>query len=408
MASDPIKIECSEQPIDFCFHPTKPHILVAGLIDGTVEVHDVSSCLPSIKVASTSTRCDSDSENEEDTILSSTPVHFQPSANKDGEVKLASCRGVVWADDCIYTAGSEGDIVCLDGIAEFSSEPLPILWRSSDSSISGHAPIHTFVSFVRDGRTFLATGDEAGWVKIWDPRAYQEPVRKWRSHDDYISGITTAQDGNVVISSSADCTISVCDLRLNEKPKRSDDQEDELLSIQVMKNGRKIVCGTGEGVLAVWSWGTYGDVSDRFPGHPESIDALLKVDEEVLLTGSSDGLLRVVQVQPDKFLGVLGDHDGFPIEQLKFNADRSFVGSTSHDQYIRLFDASILKDEYNGDVEEVDMDAEEAARKHDSELKDCSDDEWDDMDEDSDEEEEDSKPKAKNLKTDNERFFEDL
>jgi hypothetical protein len=39
-----------------------------------------------------------------------------------------------------------------------------------------------------------------------------------------------------------------------------------------------------------------------FPGHPTSIDALLK-DENTLLTGSSDGIIRAVMIHPD----VLGD-----------------------------------------------------------------------------------------------------
>ena len=33
-----------------------------------------------------------------------------------------------------------------------------------------------------------------------------------------------------------------------------------------------------------------------------------------MVTGSSDGLVRVVSIQPNKVLGVLGDHDDFPVE----------------------------------------------------------------------------------------------
>ena len=52
----------------------------------------------------------------------------------------------------------------------------------------------------------------------------------------------------------------------------------------------------------------------RYPGHPESVDCMLKIDESTLLTGSSDGLIRVVSIQPNKILGVVGDHDDFPVE----------------------------------------------------------------------------------------------
>ena len=74
----------------------------------------------------------------------------------------------------------------------------------------------------------------------------------------------------------------------------SEQIEDELLSLVVMKRGRKVVCGSQEGVLDIFSWDEFGDVSDRFPGHPNSVDALLKIDEDTIVTGSSDGLIRCV------------------------------------------------------------------------------------------------------------------
>lgn len=286
----------------------------------------------------------------------------------------------------------------------------------------------------------LATGDERGGVKIWDCRTMGnnvKPVYSWKLHEDYVSGIETSDDGNTLLVSSADCTLSVYDLRMmGEDPskatRRSDDQEDELLSLQVMKNGRKVVCGTGEGVLSIFSWGTWGDLSDRFPGHPQSIDGLLKVDEDTLLTGSSDGLIRVVQIQPDKLLGVLGDHEGFPIEKLAFNSNHSFVGSLTHDNLIRIWDARILQDDEedeNGDEEgsrgmNVDATAMALAQSKTDQV-----DDWEDMDEDSDEELKDAgdsddsdddsdngggKKLSKNdkrkqkFKSDNEKFFEDL
>ena len=41
--------------------------------------------------------------------------------------------------------------------------------------------------------------------------------------------------------------------------------------------GRKVVVGSQGGVLLLYSWGCWADCSDRAPGHPQSVDALLKV-----------------------------------------------------------------------------------------------------------------------------------
>lgn len=44
------------------------------------------------------------------------------------------------------------------------------------------------------------------------------------------------------------------------------DADDELLSVVVAKGGRKLVVGSGAGVLNLFSWGHFEDCSDRFPG----------------------------------------------------------------------------------------------------------------------------------------------
>ena len=53
-----------------------------------------------------------------------------------------------------------------------------------------------------------------------------------------------------------------------------------------------MVCGGGDGTLSIYSWGRWGDISDRFPGHPTSIDAVCKVSENILVTGDADGKIR--------------------------------------------------------------------------------------------------------------------
>ena len=45
-------------------------------------------------------------------------------------------------------------------------------------------------------------------------------------------------------------------------------------------------------------------------GHPSSVDAILKYDEDSVLTGCSDGLIRILSLQPNKMLGIIGEHAG--------------------------------------------------------------------------------------------------
>lgn len=305
-------------------------------------------------------------------------------------------------------------------------------------------------------------------------------IQSWKVNKDYISDFTCAPDGSILFATSGDGTLSVFNIsyvatqqrrsssknnnnrnRCNivntfdndeddESSKKntttstwdtmgyskSDNIEDELLSCVLLKKSKKLCVGTQDGTLCLYTYGKWADMSDRFPGHPQSIDAILKIDEDTILTGSSDGLIRAVQLLPNSLLGVLGghDHDGFPVEGLGWSAYRRLVGSISHDEYIRLWDASLLND----DDDDVDIDIndgnnvqeEKESTKTKAAAGDDSDD-WDDMDEDdnsyddddnnnndSDDDDDDNsndgtgsdKPKKREkiFKTDNESFFSDL
>lgn len=120
----------------------------------------------------------------------------------------------------------------------------------------------------------------------------------------------------------------------------------------VVKHGKKVVCGSQGGVLSLYSWGYWNDCSDRFPGHPESIDAIVKFDEDTVITGSSDGALRVLSVLPNKLLGVVGEHADMPLERLALSGDHRVLASTSHDNAVKLWDLSCLHDDSGDEAEE--------------------------------------------------------
>jgi len=196
------------------------------------------------------------------------------------------------------------------------------------------------------GGACLAVGDDDGRVRLWDARLRgdRRPPVESQPHEDYVSDI--AVEGTTLLTTGADGRLAALDARSNLKPLGvSEPQDDELLAVAVLKGGRKVICGTATGPLVVYNWGRWGDSKDRLLGHPESVDALLRFDDDTLVTGSSDGRVRVCRVMPGlDVLGVLGEHDGFPVEALAFNADRSSVLSLSHDSVVRVFDASGLEE----------------------------------------------------------------
>ncbi|KAJ4806815.1 WD repeat-containing protein 55 [Rhynchospora pubera] len=189
--------------------------------------------------------------------------------------------------------------------------------------------------------TMIASGDDEGCIKVWDTRQHA-CCNSFDAHEDYVSDLTYVPDIVQILGTSGDGTLSVCSIKKNKVQSQSEFSEDELLSLAVMKNGKKVICGTQTGALLLYSWGHFKDCSDRFLGHPMSVDTVLKLDEDRLISGSYDGVIRLVGILPNKIIQPLAEHSEFPIERLAFSSDRQFIGSISHDQMLKLWDLEEL------------------------------------------------------------------
>lgn len=55
-----------------------------------------------------------------------------------------------------------------------------------------------------------------------------------------------------------------------------------------------MLTGTSEGFIALWSWGDWGDYTDRFVGHSQPVNSIISLNEDTILTGCDDGFLRYV------------------------------------------------------------------------------------------------------------------
>lgn len=198
------------------------------------------------------------------------------------------------------------------------------------------------VNVVRTFReTEVVTGDDDGGVRVWDVRQ-QMPAASFAEQGDLITDLRFCDHASPsLLATSADGTFACYDLRKGRLGALSDNLEDELLSVALVKAGRKVVCGSQGGVLNTFSYGDFGDISDRYPGHPGSVDALEVLDEHTLLSACSDGYVRAVSVQPWGLVGVVADHGGQPLECIRLNADRTKLATCAHDNVVRLWDVDV-------------------------------------------------------------------
>ncbi|KAL9234132.1 hypothetical protein vseg_009036 [Gypsophila vaccaria] len=201
------------------------------------------------------------------------------------------------------------------------------------------APINRIINVTE---ATIASGDDAGCVKVWDTRQ-QSCCNTFQVHEEYISDLTFAYDSSRLLATSGDGTMSVCSLRSNKVQAQSEFCEDEPLSVVIMKNGRKVIVGTQTGTLLLYSWGFFKDCSDRFVDLcPNPVDALLKLDEDRVVTGSYNGLISLVGILPNRIIQPIAEHSDYPVERLALSHDKKYVGSISHDQMLKLWDMDEL------------------------------------------------------------------
>ncbi|GMH23996.1 hypothetical protein Nepgr_025839 [Nepenthes gracilis] len=201
------------------------------------------------------------------------------------------------------------------------------------------APINRIICLTE---STIGSGDDDGFIKVWDTRQ-RSCCNSFDAHEEYISDMTFVSDSLKLLATSGDGTLSVCNLRRNKVQSQSEFSEDELLSVVVMKNGRKVICGTQTGSLLLYSWGFFKDCSDRFIElSPNPVDALLKLDEDRVVTGSYNGLISLVNILPNRILQPIAEHSEYPVERLAFSHDKKVLGSISHDQMLKMWNTDEL------------------------------------------------------------------
>ncbi|KAE8010306.1 hypothetical protein FH972_006688 [Carpinus fangiana] len=159
--------------------------------------------------------------------------------------------------------------------------------------------------------TTIATGDDEGCIKVWDTRNRKRSCcNTFHAHRHYISDITFCSEGSKLklLATSGDGSLSVYDIRENKVQAQSEFSGHDLLSVVIMKDGHRVVCGSQIETLLLYSWGCFKDCSDRFRLYRNSVGALLKLDEDTIITGSEDGLISLVGMLPNRIIQPIAEH----------------------------------------------------------------------------------------------------
>jgi len=294
---------------DLAFHPQQ-NMIATALIDGEINLFEYS--------------------NNSNKLRKKLKIHKQTVRSiefaKDGKHLVSGCTNAA-----LKVTDVETSKVSFKAIKSHDSALYKVKWMTDN---------------------LLASGDEDGTVKIWDKRKNPDSGGKYgivmesKQFDEHVNDIffDSLLDERTMVASSGEGTIQSFNIRGKRPDMQSEVYEGEFSGMASVLKNSKLVVGCGDGKTYMFNWGQFGYHSAEFPGHPDGINSLIAVTDNVVITGCEDGVIRAVHLYPHRFVGTVGHHeDHFPIEKLDVSAEGDTVASISHDQRVKFWNIKYLE-----------------------------------------------------------------
>jgi len=303
--NSPPDIKTQEMITDLSFHP-EADMVVIGNISGEISVFNYSNDINELK--------------------------------KKLKISKKTLRGVEFDSEghSLLTISKDKSLRILDTET----------WAVKNKYVKCHdAPLYSCLSLDSN---ISVTGDEDGFVKMWDNRSGDTSIMTFKRFDEYVSSFLHI-DEHHLLAASGEGTIQSFDLRHKKPDIQSEVYEGELNCMGTVRSGTKLAVGCGNGTIYLFSKDQYGLHSDQFPGHPDGVNAMMPITDNVIITGCEDGNVRAVHLYPHRFLGVIGHHeDEFPVEKIDVNTSGEIIASVSHDNRVKFWNVTYLEEmDYN-------------------------------------------------------------
>ena len=255
----------------------------------------------------------------------------------------------------------------------------------------------------------FTAGDFKGNITLFDTRQ-KSSIKIFSEQTEEITDILyEANKPNFLLTSSIDSTLCVYDINKLSLYALSDKLDEELNCMLSYKNGSHILCGSGEGNVLIFNWDWFGDFKDMIKGHPEGINDMDKLDENIFFTGSEDGFVRICTMYPKGVRGILkskkrreNDNAMKDVNKIKISKDKKNVITCSGMDCLRLCDISNI--DFNIIYKPIDQfDSESEIENNDNNNSDN-----DDYSEDIKDKKTEKKKQKKKIEEDDDEYEKDI
>ncbi|UKK01828.2 hypothetical protein MACK_001181 [Theileria orientalis] len=238
-------------------------------------------------------------------------------------------------------------------ISTFSSSGSEIMSASADKTVAvtdvdlnkvkwvgkGHKDPVNSACYINDN--LIITGDDEGEIRIWDNRIKSKAVSVIKEFEDCITDLLIK--GNEFLVTCGD-QIGCFDAKKYKMKAISDNTEHEFLTMSLVKDGKKVLCGTATGSICLFSYGYWGDFNDIIPVNKETVNKIVKLNEDVVCTCGDDGEVYVVDVLPNRVIGKLkdfkGSNDVKSTDSITINDNKTLIAFLVNFEYIHITDTT--------------------------------------------------------------------
>ncbi|KAK7077269.1 WD domain repeat-containing protein 55 [Halocaridina rubra] len=294
----PPDIKCDSSVVDVCFHP-EIELLSAATLDGEIVIYRYNR-----------------ESTEEVTRFS----HHDK-----------ACRAVCYSVDgkVLYSVSKDKSLAVVD---TQNSSLITHIKDAHEASIHSFAPIDSNI---------CATGDDDGTVKLWDLRK-KKSIFNFKCGEQTVYGLLG--DKKYLAASLCDGSLAGFNIRAKRLEAQSEMYNSELTSMALVRDNSRLVVGSGDGCMYIFNWGEFGFHIDRFAGHPGQINCSIPIGDRMLITGCEDGNIRAVHMYAHRYVGVVGQHKRFGVENMSVSFDADFLVSCAMDDVIRFWNINYLYD----------------------------------------------------------------
>jgi RNA polymerase sigma factor (sigma-70 family) len=200
--------------------------------------------------------------------------------------------------------------------------------------IAGHADVVRCLAFSPDGKR-LATGDEAGVVKVWDPAGRE--LHTLKGHTEPVRCLAFSPDGKTLASGSRDLLALTWDVRTGRRKAALAGHTNDVSAVAFSPDGRVLATGSFDQTVRLWDTAS-GKERATLRGHKKGIFCLAFGPRgRLLASASEDGTVRLWDTTARRELASLTRHAG-PVWCVAFAPDGQTLATGGQDRTVKLWE----------------------------------------------------------------------